>query len=106
MPSPLPLIDALESRRLLSDGALDHTFTSDGRVITDLGALASSETAVDVGIDGDGRIVVAAQNNSQQHSGWTLLRYRSSGGLDTTFGTSGIVSELGGTLNAIQVQKN
>src|SRR6185503_21255886 len=60
--------------RLTSSGALDHTFSSDGQVITDLAASASSEIVVDVGIDGDGRIVVGAQNNSQQHSGWTLLR--------------------------------
>ncbi len=92
--------------RLNANGTLDNSFTSDGQVITDLGALASSETAVDVGIDGDGRIVVGAQNNSQQRSGWTLLRYLGNGGLDTTFGTSGIVSEPGGTLNAIEVQKN
>ena len=92
--------------RLTSGGALDSSFTSDGRVITDLGTLASSETAIDVGIDGDGRILVGALNNSQQHSGWTLLRYRGDGALDTAFGTSGIVSESGGMLNAIQVQKN
>lgn len=92
--------------RLTSSGALDNSFSSDGQVITDLGTSASSEIAVDVGIDGEGRIVVGAQNNSQQHHGWTLLRYRGNGALDTAFGTSGIVSESGGTLNAIQVQKN
>src|SRR4051812_28660501 len=92
--------------RLTSAGALDRSFSSDGQVITDLGAAASSEIGVDVGIDGDGQIVVGAQNDSRQKNGWTLLRYRGNGALDTTFGTSGIISETGGTLSAIQVQKN
>jgi len=93
--------------RLNSNGTLDASFSGDGRVITDLAQTAStSELAVDVGIDEEGRIVVAARTDSAQRGGWAVVRYRNNGVLDDSFGSGGVVRELGGTLNAIEVLSN
>ncbi|HEV8290820.1 MAG TPA: hypothetical protein VGP94_02805, partial [Tepidisphaeraceae bacterium] len=93
--------------RLNSDGSLDNSFSGDGMVITDAGTAGSTpDVGVDVGIDRNGRIVVGAHNDSDQGGGWTLVRYLPSGALDNTFSNNGIMTEPGGTLNAIKVQKN
>ena len=90
--------------RLTPGGVLDPSFSRDGRVVTDLAKVAStSEVGVDVGIDGEGRIVVGAHRDSDNGGGWALVRYRGNGARDGTFGNAGIVSEMGGTLNAIEV---
>ena len=65
------------------DGALDQSFSGDGSVTTDLGGLDSAQ---DVAIQADGRIVVAG------HSGgnFALARYTAAGGLDTSFSGDGL----------------
>jgi uncharacterized delta-60 repeat protein len=93
--------------RLNSSGTLDNAFSADGMAITDLGrAVNTPDVGVDVGIDANNRIVVAARNNSEEGGGWRLARYRSNGLLDNTFADGGIRSEAGGTLNAIEVLKD
>jgi uncharacterized delta-60 repeat protein len=93
--------------RLNSDGTLDHSFSSDGLVITDVGTAGNTpDVGVDLGIDRKNRIVVGVRNNSDQGGGWTIVRYRSDGALDDSFAVNGILSEASGTLNAIEVLKN
>jgi uncharacterized delta-60 repeat protein len=73
-------------QRFTPAGALDTTFDADGTVTTDFGA--SKDLAYSVVVDGSGRIVAAG------HSGgsFAIARYTSSGALDTTFDTDGLVT--------------
>jgi uncharacterized delta-60 repeat protein len=76
--------------RYNSDGTLDRTFGSGGRVITDFGM---TESASAVALQPDGKIVVAGGT----YPGFPFLgffalaRYNSNGSLDTTFGSGGLV---------------
>ena len=76
-----------------SDGSLDTTFGTDGKVLTDFDSY--SDYAQDVAIDGAGQIVVAGQTYQSGGTGYdfALARYNSSdGSLDNTFGTGGKVT--------------
>ena len=72
-------------------GALDPTFDGDGRVTTDLGS--ASEEGDAVAIQPDGKIVVLAQTEDEDTFVTTsvLIRYDSSGALDPTFDSDGIL---------------
>jgi len=76
--------------RYNSDGSLDNTFNGDGRVTTDFG---SSDYGYAVTIQPDGKIVVAGKSNNN----FALARYNSSGTLDSTFDSDGMVTTLVGT---------
>lgn len=71
-------------------GILDFSFRGTGIATRDLGGFADS--AVDVKLQPDGRIVVAANasGGSTTASNVALLRYNSDGQLDTTFRNGGI----------------
>jgi uncharacterized delta-60 repeat protein len=75
--------------RYNSDGSLDATFGSAGKVTTDFGA---SDTVSAIALQSDGKIVVAG---SIQYSGsdtdFALARYNADGSLDPTFGSGGKV---------------
>lgn len=73
--------------RYNTNGALDTTFGSGGRVTTDF-SLGSTDFAQAVVIQGDGRIVAAGTSNGD----FALVRYNSNGTLDTGFGSGGKVS--------------
>jgi uncharacterized delta-60 repeat protein len=66
-------------------GSLDPTFDGDGRVTLDLGS--AQEGAVDVAVQPDGKIVVLGTTGT---SG-VLARYTSTGALDTTFDSDGVL---------------
>ncbi len=77
--------------RLERDGPPDTSFGSGGKVITPIGS--GSATAYAVAVAPDGKIVAAgtaAMNGSGQD--FALVRYRSDGSLDTSFGTGGTVT--------------
>ena len=65
-----------------TDGQLDTTFDSDGRVTQDFGSAATAEAIVQ---DSDGRYVVGGLINNV----WTVARFNSNGSLDTSFGGAG-----------------
>lgn len=71
-----------------SPGDLDLSFNSTGFVTT--AVTASADEANAVAVQTDGKIVVAGY--SANRTGFALVRYTSSGALDTTFGTGGIVT--------------
>jgi len=84
--------------RYNTDGTLDHTFSGDGKTITNLGG---REQGQEIFVQTDGKIVVAGQrcNNS-----WTcdiaIIRYNANGTLDTTFnGTGEVWTDFGGNDN-------
>src|SRR2546421_132832 len=82
----LPLLEALESRQLLSAGQLDPSFGHGGKVLTDLGLSFGNGVA----IQADGKIVASAGPDL------VLYRLTASGQLDSTFGVGGkAVTDLG-----------
>jgi len=78
------------------DGSLDTSFGTNGKVTTDFG------TSLDIGrvmaIQSNGKIIVAGSyitDNTGAPSGLAMARYNTNGSLDTTFGTSGMVTSSG-----------
>ena len=74
--------------RLRPRGALDGSFGGDGRVRIDLGA---TDRAMDVAAAQDGSVVVVGQRVTLQATTWFVIRLRSDGTRDTSFGANGVV---------------
>ncbi len=81
--------------RYLDNGALDPTFSADGRAVTRVGSGISSGSGV--AIDPDGRIVVAGTVQPRHgRSVIAVVRYLSHGGLDRSFGGDGkVITHVG-----------
>src|SRR5439155_1012471 len=81
--------------RYTASGSLDTTFGSGGKVTTAIGPYSDEGNAV--AIDGSGRIVVAGTTNSGTRAAFDVVRYTTSGGLDTTSGITGsVMTPFGG----------
>jgi uncharacterized delta-60 repeat protein len=75
--------------RYNSDGSLDSTFDSDGRVVTDFGSL--NDEAFSVAIASTGKIVVAGSTSSR-NGDFAIARYLADGSLDSAFDSDGLVT--------------
>ena len=77
--------------RYKANGALDITFSADGKVTTNIGA---SDTARDVALQSDGKIVASGEicYGDGTICDLALARYKSNGILDTTFSGDGKVT--------------
>ncbi|MCA9127761.1 MAG: cadherin-like domain-containing protein [Planctomycetales bacterium] len=75
--------------RLNSDGTLDTTFGGTGVVITPVGT--SSDLALTLEIQTDGKIVAAGYATSSGNLDFAAVRYNVDGTLDTSFGGTGKV---------------
>lgn len=76
-------------------GALDTTFSGDGKVITDFGS--GDEGAFGVAMQGDGKIVVAGYTYTTLFDAdFGLARYNADGSPDTTFDGDGILTASSG----------
>jgi len=84
--------------RYNSDGSLDTSFDSDGKLITDFGAF---NPATDVAIHPDGGIVAAGFSGDDEFD-FALARYRRDGTLDTSFDSDGKVTTNFGTSDVAQ----
>jgi uncharacterized delta-60 repeat protein len=73
--------------RYTSDGSLDTTFSSDGKLTTAIGS--SDDNATGVAVQSDGKIVVAGSSRNGSNDDFALVRYTSTGSLDTTFSGDG-----------------
>ena len=73
------------ARYSLTDGGLDTTFSTDGKMSTSFGA---NDLADDVALLGDGRIVVAGRADGTNDT-FALARFEVDGDLDPTFSTDG-----------------
>jgi uncharacterized delta-60 repeat protein len=73
--------------RLNADGSLDAAFGSGGKVTTDF--FGSSDVALDVAIQSDGKIVAGGAVGTVTGGDQGLARYNNDGSLDNTFGTGG-----------------
>lgn len=77
--------------RYKSDGSLDTTFNSAGKVTTAVGSI--KDTASAAAIQPDGKIVAVGGSASQSGNDiFALARYNINGSLDTSFGTGGTVT--------------
>src|SRR5687767_14715861 len=76
--------------RYLADGSLDTSFGAGGIVKTDLNG-GASDTAAAMTLMADGKIVLVGSTISNLENSFAAVRYTSSGQLDTSFGTNGVV---------------
>ncbi|HQU83514.1 MAG TPA: hypothetical protein PKY59_10330 [Pyrinomonadaceae bacterium] len=91
--------------RYNSDGSLDTTFGTGGKVVTQLNG---NEWANDSVIQADGKIV-AVGKFSDPLSGQTkavAIRYNTNGSLDTTFGTNGVFYKDNSEATKVALQNN
>jgi uncharacterized delta-60 repeat protein len=81
--------------RYNTDGSLDDSFSTDGKVTTDIGT--SHDLAWSVAIQPDEKIVVTGSTSIGNDVDFALARYNTDGSLDNDFGIDGIViTGLGG----------
>ena len=79
--------------RYNSDGSLDASFGTGGKVADDLQNLWTVTNAADVVLQPDGKILVASQTDGD----FALVRYNNDGSLDTSFGIGGqAIEDFGG----------
>jgi len=87
------LVDSTYNFALLrynTDGTLDTSFGSGGKVTTAIGA--SSDSGNSVAIQTDGKILVAGNTWNGSSNDFGLVSYNTDGSLDTSFGTGGKVT--------------
>ncbi|MDR4481116.1 MAG: delta-60 repeat domain-containing protein [Nitrospira sp.] len=82
--------------RYNTDGSLDTTFNSTGKVTTAIGS--SSDLAQSVTVQADGKILVAGQSSTAGNN-FAVVRYNANGSLDTSFGagTGKVDTNFGGS---------
>jgi uncharacterized delta-60 repeat protein len=101
-----PPLHTFALARYNSDGSLDVTFGTGGRVTTAFGMSGSLANAV--ALQGDGKIVAAGDTDIGTQGAFALARYNPDGSLDPTFGTGGTVTTAFGTssssANAVALQ--
>jgi uncharacterized delta-60 repeat protein len=94
--------DAFALARYNSEGTLDSSFGQGGEVTTAFGSgyLAARSLAV----QGDGSIVAAgfADNGNS----FAVVRYTSTGALDSSFGQGGLVTTPGGEANSVALESD
>jgi uncharacterized delta-60 repeat protein len=82
-----------------TNGSLDMSFGTYGKVTTDLVDPSGDDSAEAVVIQGDGKIVAAGYYTNGPKRSFALARYTTNGSLDTSFGTSGVVTQAIGNTN-------
>lgn len=83
--------------RYNTNGSLDTTFGTGGIVTTPVGS--GHDYARAIGIQSDGKIVVAGYASNGSNYDFAVVRYATNGSLDTTFGAGGIVTTPVGSLD-------
>ena len=93
--------------RYNSNGGLDSSFGVGGKVTTDINA--GHDYAYDVAVQSDGKIVIAGYA-AMTTNDFAVVRYTSSGALDTTFSGDGILTTPIGSANdmayVVAIQSN
>jgi uncharacterized delta-60 repeat protein len=74
--------------RLNTNGSLDTTFSGDGLLTTNI--FGGDDSAFDVVVQADGKIVVAGEDRPTND--FAVVRYNADGSLDTSFSADGIVT--------------
>ena len=109
-------IERLEDRSMMAAGALDTTFSSDGRVTTAFNLGGSKEDLIaDLAVQSNGRIVAVGvvQRNGTGDSDFGIARYLANGSLDASFSSDGkttVAFDLGGNdydvAHAVRIQSD
>jgi uncharacterized delta-60 repeat protein len=81
--------------RYNTDGSLDASFSTDGKVTTAVGS--SDDVAYSIALQSDGKIVAAGTSYNGSNYDFALVRYNTDGSLDTSFDTDGKVITAIGT---------
>ena len=76
--------------RYNTDGSLDSSFGTGGKVFTAVGS--GNDFAESVAIQSDGKIVVAGYSYNGSNDDFALVRYNTDGSLDTSFDSDGKVT--------------
>lgn len=100
--------DAFMLARYNTDGSLDSSFGTGGKVTTDLipGGIVQ-EVANGVAIQPDGKIVVIGHTRSGLPFSFALARYNPGGSLDTSFGVGGkVTTGVSGRAFAVALQSD
>ena len=85
--------------RYKTDGSLDTTYGTAGKVITPIYSIPGSDLLNAITLQSDGKVIAVGQANPTWE--FAVVRYNSDGSLDANFGTAGIVTtDLGGVDNA------
>lgn len=94
--------------RFATNGTLDATFDTDGKVSTSIGS--GADQANSVAIQSDGKIVVAGSTYNGSNDDVAVLRYTAVGALDSTFGSGGSTTTAIGSAsefaNAVAIQSD
>jgi uncharacterized delta-60 repeat protein len=94
--------------RYNTDGTLDNTFSSDGIVITPIGA--SNNEAFSISLQTDGKIIAAGRSYNGSKFDFAMVRYNTDGSIDSSFSSDGIVTTNIGTFDdeiyATEIQPN
>jgi uncharacterized delta-60 repeat protein len=94
--------------RYNTDGSLDSSFDTDGKVRTAIGGLGE-DIPTSLAIQSDGKIVLAGYSKMSPSSNQTLVRYNTNGSLDLSFDTDGIVHTplpISGIAQGVKVQND
>jgi uncharacterized delta-60 repeat protein len=75
-----------------SDGDLDYSFGVNGAVNTDFGTSIDYGNASDVVLQLDEKILVGGYRNDGIKLNYSIVRYKTNGAVDSTFGSDGIVT--------------
>ncbi|HRC33421.1 MAG TPA: hypothetical protein PK736_08250, partial [Bacteroidia bacterium] len=75
--------------RYNTNGSLDSTFDTDGKVTTNFGLACQANS---MAIQADNKILVAGSSNNGNKNDFALVRYNTNGSLDTSFDDDGIVT--------------
>ncbi|MDB5910520.1 MAG: uncharacterized protein JWP34_4634, partial [Massilia sp.] len=95
--------------RYNTNGTLDTTFGSGGKVVTDFGTNQSSASAVAVQSDGKIVVVGTTYTSSFASNDFAVARLNSDGSLDSSFGSGGkVVTDVGSyeTGSAVAIQSD
>jgi len=76
--------------RYNSNGSLDTTFDSDGKVTTPIGS--GNDYAYSIALQADGKILLGGRSHNGSDYDFAVVRYNSNGSLDTNFGSGGKVT--------------
>ena len=80
---------SLSMVRYNTDGTIDNSFGTNGKVITSLGtSFGYSNSAV---LQPDGKIDAVWNSSNSKNSDFTIVRFNNNGSIDNTFGNNGIV---------------
>jgi len=92
--------------RYNTDGSLDSTFGTGGKVTTDFSG--NGDFGLAVAIQKNGKIVVVGSSDiGGGNNNFALARYNTDGSLDTIFGTGGLVTTSGTvSARAVAIQKD